>query len=233
MTTTKKKGRRWNCPKCQGGLNAPGRMRKDDIRRYCLGCSKATGRLVQRVCPALEKERTEREAKRNEKVRTTRAKQSARRRERKDQENERWAMPGFDIRKEADALWRLFCKRDPRLRTDTPRIELRRNGRRGRSGGGTAYIGPRKIRLTPTGPRWWVWTMLVHELAHIAVHSGGHPRVLYEAMKFVIEKRLRIPISFYGVRGDRWGYSVDRLIERQVREFIDACGAEKTKVKVA
>ena len=32
-------------------------MRQDDVRRYCLPCSESTGRLVERVCPALERRR--------------------------------------------------------------------------------------------------------------------------------------------------------------------------------
>lgn len=49
---------RWNCPNGCGGVLAPTRPRKDDVRRYCLDCSKRTGRLVERVSPALERKRT-------------------------------------------------------------------------------------------------------------------------------------------------------------------------------
>lgn len=44
-------GRRWTCPKGEHpGQNAPGRLRKKDLRRYCLPCSIAAGELVERVC---------------------------------------------------------------------------------------------------------------------------------------------------------------------------------------
>jgi hypothetical protein len=49
--------KRWVCPNCQGGINAPSRMSTDDVRRYCLGCSAITGKLVQRRAPALERAR--------------------------------------------------------------------------------------------------------------------------------------------------------------------------------
>lgn len=49
--------RRWKCPKCQKGVNAPERMRSDDIRRFCLPCSEETGRLVPRVCAVLARKR--------------------------------------------------------------------------------------------------------------------------------------------------------------------------------
>lgn len=50
---------RWNCPLCGAGCLAPGRARKNDIRRYCVECSVSTGKLVERVCGALEKKRTQ------------------------------------------------------------------------------------------------------------------------------------------------------------------------------
>lgn len=48
---------RWRCPNCGAGILAPRRARRDDVRRYCLACSAETGRLVERVAPALEAER--------------------------------------------------------------------------------------------------------------------------------------------------------------------------------
>lgn len=58
--------RRWACPKCLRGVLAPERMAADDIRRFCQHCSFAPGnkRLVERVCPALEKRRAARASKR-------------------------------------------------------------------------------------------------------------------------------------------------------------------------
>ena len=47
--------RRWVCPNCRGGVLAVSRPRMDDVRRYCLPCSKSTGRLVKRICPAQER----------------------------------------------------------------------------------------------------------------------------------------------------------------------------------
>lgn len=66
--------RRWVCPNgCGNNILAPGRMRTDDVRRYCLDCSKKSGRLVARVCPALEKKRTDAKARRREKAAADRA----------------------------------------------------------------------------------------------------------------------------------------------------------------
>lgn len=49
--------RRWICPRCGGGVNAPERPRKNDVRRYCLKCSEETGFLMERCVPALERKR--------------------------------------------------------------------------------------------------------------------------------------------------------------------------------
>ncbi len=70
---------RWDCPnELHPGVLAPSRPRKDDVRRYCLDCSKKTGRLTERVAPKLAKQREaaeqktrERAKKRAEKKRAT------------------------------------------------------------------------------------------------------------------------------------------------------------------
>lgn len=54
----------WRCPKCNDGVRAPARMRRDNALRYCLTCSGKTGKLVERVCPSAAAERTRREAER-------------------------------------------------------------------------------------------------------------------------------------------------------------------------
>lgn len=46
--------RRWICPKCRKGVNAPERLKRNDSRRYCLKCSGKSLTLVERECPAIE-----------------------------------------------------------------------------------------------------------------------------------------------------------------------------------
>jgi hypothetical protein len=65
--------RRWTCPKCGKGALAPGKPRKDDVRRYCLPCSKKTGRLVTRECLSLERERADAKRQRDERAKRQRA----------------------------------------------------------------------------------------------------------------------------------------------------------------
>jgi hypothetical protein len=49
--------RKWQCPTEEHpAVKAPEKgMRRDDVRRFCLACSEATGRLVVRVCPVAER----------------------------------------------------------------------------------------------------------------------------------------------------------------------------------
>ena len=44
----------WRCPLCRVGIRAPSRIRKTDAKRYCLPCTKDTGKLVERMCVARE-----------------------------------------------------------------------------------------------------------------------------------------------------------------------------------
>ena len=69
--------KRWKCPLCEVGSNAPGRMAKDDSRRYCFPCSADTGKLVMLVCPSLEKKRATKKA-------TTQTKQAKKRERQRD-----------------------------------------------------------------------------------------------------------------------------------------------------
>ena len=53
---------RWECPKCEGAIIAPSRLRKTDTRRYCMKCSAKAPKLIERSAPTLVKKRTERAA---------------------------------------------------------------------------------------------------------------------------------------------------------------------------
>ena len=55
--------KRWVCPKCDVGVLAPIRPRKNNVLRYCLPCSQVTGKLVERFCPSLDDARNAKAAK--------------------------------------------------------------------------------------------------------------------------------------------------------------------------
>jgi hypothetical protein len=55
MTTPRKY--RWGCGGGHPGVLAPGRLRRNDVRRFCWPCSLAAGVLVERTSAALERKR--------------------------------------------------------------------------------------------------------------------------------------------------------------------------------
>lgn len=65
--------KRYRCPNCDTGRNAPSRMSPDDVRRYCFPCSEKTGKLVALVCPSRERSMAKAKAARTERARRERA----------------------------------------------------------------------------------------------------------------------------------------------------------------
>jgi hypothetical protein len=57
MSSRKSSRKRWVCPLCEHGHLAPSKPRKNNALRYCLPCTKKTGKLVERECPALDSQR--------------------------------------------------------------------------------------------------------------------------------------------------------------------------------
>jgi hypothetical protein len=150
------------------GVRAPGRMRRDDIRRFCWPCSQATGYLVERHAPALERkrkaakaQRQEREQRQREQVRETRM--------------SREVIDGVDIRKEVARLIRL-----PALRDELPRYL------RGKRVPLTLHRGDHSSYSGHAVSRGWVHLTLgrisapmvraivCHELAHYALPDDVH-----------------------------------------------------------
>ena len=84
--------KRWKCPECDSGVLAPGKPRRNDVRRYCLDCSHAVGVLVERICPALEKDRVVARLKSAEKLKGKRSKAKA-------DDAIRYHCEGHDLRK--------------------------------------------------------------------------------------------------------------------------------------
>jgi hypothetical protein len=218
---------RWKCPKCDDGVLAPTRPRKDDVRRYCLPCSSVNGRLVERIAPALEAKREQRIASTREKVRQKR--QVARRREQPKKLQQRCdAVRERIIRKEAERIWNLMA--DWHKGKPLPRINIVR-GRNWGSQYGHAEVWRNTIQVNVDAEQSQlrsrrVWSVLAHELAHIAcppISRRGktddtHHRVFYYCLRHVWEKRWKCAISFGEVR--TWGYSVDYIIEGQASKHI-------------
>jgi len=88
----------WRCPDCGNQKRAPGKPRRNDVRRFCLPCSQRTGYMVERVCPTLEKKRAKVKAKVSAKGKAVRAKATAVRKIKKASVNDQYFYGGVDVR---------------------------------------------------------------------------------------------------------------------------------------
>lgn len=228
MTTTKQI--RWRCPECERGVNAPTRLRKLDVRRWCLDCSRSTGQLVERSAPVLDRKREATAAKRAEAAKANRARVSQAKAERKQTEYERWTLPGFDYRREAEALWRIVQRHEigKNWRQPCPEVTLTARGTHGRSHAYRSGFGRWSVRISPNSNRASAWETLAHELAHCAVGKAGsegwHGPTFYKAIAEITRRRLGLDVSFAELR-TIGGYKTDRVIKPQIAEFVEWCEA--------
>jgi predicted RNA-binding Zn-ribbon protein involved in translation (DUF1610 family) len=247
MTTTKGNKMkttqtRWKCPNCGDGILAPQRPRLDDVRRYCLPCSSKSGKLVERIAPALEAQRTRRNEQRTSKAKKKR--QSQRRQiERADNTPRKIAeriyskqgQYGMNIERETARLWKMLTKMPATLagsqtnqrihlqRPQPPKVQLKVRGWRAESNGtiwsrgtaGLAYMGQHMIKVEPNVS----WETLAHEIIHIAGYRY-HDRAFYMALKWLTETRWKMILNFTTVTS--YGYHVDHIIESQIHEMARA-----------
>jgi hypothetical protein len=203
--------RRWVCPQCGNGINGLERPRKDDVRRYCLDCSAKTGRLVERNCPALEKQR----AVQGEKAAAKRNQRKVREREKAI---ERYMLGDLDLQREAQRLWRLpFMKEQQDWKERLPHIEFRRSATKtyttGRSYGG-------RIVLTMGADPFGVREVLLHELVHEALPAGVyHSDPFYPVLvRAAREAWPHVDFPVGEVHGLRRAWDKDEWIRRHLAE---------------
>jgi hypothetical protein len=175
--------------------------------------------MIERTVPARDKANEAKAAARANRAKNQRQRAAALKKSKRDAAEEQFNLPGFDYRKEAEALWKLFCKRNPTLNKRTPEVVL---------------IGPfhnsygdrynRQVRISQSPSRHGAFMTLVHELAHVAEkrdsHGSPHGANFYQAMKEVIQMRLKMTISFADVITVK-GYKMDAVIGRQVAAWED------------
>lgn len=220
---------RWKCEKCDHGLLAPSRPRKNDVRRYCLPCSAKQGTLVERIAPALEKHREQRAAFVSQKVKEKRVREHKKQLPLKEQariDRLRKQM----IMKEGERIWKLM---QPYHKGKSfPKIMVARGRNRGRQHGyaqtrwNVIQVNVDREQSQDRSIR--VWQVLAHELCHCAVppistadktNRDSHSRDFYHCLRDVWQKRWDCEISFAKV--STWGYSVDYLIHYQAEHKID------------
>lgn len=175
MTSTTTKVR-WTCPTGKHpGVLASTRPAKDSIVRYCLPCSMETGKLTQRIAPALERKRTAAASSAAAKAKAKRAREAAAKARRLAAENERYIVDGLDLRVEMKRLLKLkaFGGKTGRLYRRPPTLVVSR-----RTSSPRAYVGlaePWRNQITivsyPGLDSASVRETLVHELTHIVL--GG------------------------------------------------------------
>lgn len=218
---------RWKCANCDHGLLAPTKPRKNDVRRYCLPCSAKTGKLVERIAPSLDKQRTAKKAAVKNKTVAKRASVAKRTAPAKAQQRVD-AQRAKMIHAEAEKIWKLmqpYHKGKP-----LPQIKIARGKNWGSQYGYAQsrwnHIQVNVDREQSVGRSKRVWEVLAHELCHCAVppiyRNGSrdvHSREFYGCLKDVWQRRWKCEISFAKV--STWGYSVDFIIQRQAEHLID------------
>ena len=232
---------RWKCPICECGVLASSRPRKDDVRRYCLTCSAETGRLVERVSPALERQReVKRETRQTaaKRKRATQARKNAPKRAlaKVRTERQRTLSDGTPVMAEAKRIWKILepyhhGRPMPKIVVSTRGLMIDHDGRvRQRASGyaGLSYGGAIMVKSFAG------WGTLAHELAH-EVDSGNrrngrrpHDEHFYKIVRFIFEKRWRMTISNYGITS--WGYNVDAHYGAQISDKIATAWVKRERV---
>lgn len=239
--------RRWKCPRCDTGRNAPSRMAADDSRRYCFPCSEQTGKLVRMVCPTLERQRAARKVQREEK-----------RRREKDKAVEQAAArhtldDGTNLLEVFDRARRLqvWAKEGgPRVAAKIKHttFDLRTATRSsGHSGYGDAWNNHIVLTVSRSRTGDDVTHDILHELAHVCKGSGGkrdrrphdhnfHALLLAVCHEWWPALRDHYELVQSGYRangGARRAYSMDRAIKAVVRNLNDPEALERCRAKWA
>lgn len=153
----------WKCPNGHTGVLGPSKPRRDNICRYCLQCSAKTGKLVERVAPALE-------AKRQTKAQAAKERAKAKTVAAKAREDAKWIVEGVDLRKALKAAMKLpTCnlRHEPTLVVTRSKTKSYASGR--------AWISRRKITMVvgETAKASNAVGTLLHEIAHHVCYYNG------------------------------------------------------------
>lgn len=214
--TTRKPKKRWVCPLCNGGVLAPERPRKDDVRRWCLDCSRKTGRMTERTCPALDRARTEKKAK----VAAKRTRVQTERRERIVAER---SAAGEDLYVMARRLWKLPALTERRSRRiEFPVLDIRRH----REGwkeftSGRCHVG-REPRITMTigTDGYGAWETLLHEIVHASLpYREGHSRLFWNVLRAAASEAWP-EVKFRFHEAPERGYDLDSWIGARLADHF-------------
>lgn len=208
---------RWECPTGEHpAVLGPTKPRRDNIVRYCLPCSQATGKLVERVAPVVERRRVEQAAR-------TTAKRKAREARTKAKEDAYFTVAGVDLRVELKRMARLpaFRGRKGRLYRRTPSLVVTRR----------KYVPSRLGAASPWENKIWisdyagidradVLETLLHEMVHIHIGHDPSDRAHWHGKEFRSKLREAFDEAFPEAR--RWGIHENRYHGDYARALRDA-----------
>lgn len=205
---------RWVCELCGVGALGPRAPRRDNVVRYCLDCSKKSGRLVERSAPVVERERAAVKEKKRAAVARKTAAAAKRRATARQRAEDRYTYGRLDLRVELERIQ----KKIPELRRVTMRVV------RNRRGGllGSAYSSPPRVVIRPmagTKP-CEAAVLLVHELAHLMPGSHkddrgrtSHGQGFRKAMQTIVREVYGLDPSVDMEARD--AYALDGVIEAE------------------
>lgn len=187
---TKPKRKRWDCPNGEhAGVLAPGRLRKVDVRRYCLDCSVEKGVLVERVCKANEKKAERSKAKSQRKAKSKRNAKARVREQAKQRQREREVIDGIDIAREVDRVWahalRLHGDRMRRRRVPALTVSRRDDGR---TSGRAWSSGRIHLSIGEGANRARIVGVIAHEVAHHMAWGEGHSDRFWVCLAELVEE---------------------------------------------
>ena len=208
---------------CGGGVNAPERPRRDDVRRYCLDCSRTSGRLVERSAPALDRRRERADALRSDRAAAKRARERAK--WLVETEDAAGRCQTIDVRTE---LRRALTEcgyfkgwapgQCPKF--DEVDVTIRRGSGEGSTGRATGCM---RVVFTFGSGYEAAMELIYHEAAHLALPEGEHHgprfrRTLADALQ------ARWPFVRYGSVRRGAVYDADRAVVEQLRTHVLAGG---------
>lgn len=182
------------------------RPARDAIVRYCLKCSEESGKLTERIAPALERKRAVAAQSAAAKAKARRARAAAAKAKKKAAENDRYMVEGVDLRVEYKKLLRLrtFKKgflvkdRNDKWVLAAPEMQISRRTRYPSSQLGFAeQIGWGKHRITiatyPGQTLADARETLVHEIVHVFVGlEHGHDALFREVMTKAFKEAYKV-----------------------------------------
>jgi len=167
--------KRWICPNgVHAGVLAPARLRKIDVRRYCLPCSEEAGILVERSCPSQERERARRKENRRKKQtrqkKTEAEKKMAARQARAQRQYDREHVLGIYVPSHFQQVCDSPCvaRSLELLERNRPVVKIRRRRSSVHTSGHAAPWTGRVVLTLPEKCSWGQLSIIVaHEIAHV------------------------------------------------------------------